>query len=144
MNLEIHTKSEDKRRLLEALGKTYAKMLKINNRNGNVFISTKRDVRSGHDADGLTLGLEKDIFIFIQSTLGFADTARVLAHEMVHAKQYLLGHIKHKEHRGRYYTYWMGKLNKNDYLNQPWEVAAYSQESILMHKALNTLAKRKK
>ena len=119
-------------------------MLKINNRKGNVFISTKRDVRSGHDADGLTLGLEKDIFIFIQSTLSYSDTARVLAHEMVHAKQYLLGHIKHKEHRGRYHTYWMGKLNKNDYLNQPWEVAAYSQESILMHTALNTLAKRKK
>lgn len=144
MNLEIHTKSEDKRRLIEALSKTYAKMLKINNRNGNVFISTKRDVRSGHDADGLTLGLEKDIFIFIQSTLGFADTARVLAHEMVHAKQYLLGQIKHKEHRGKYQTYWMGKLNKNDYLNQPWEVAAYSQESILMHKALKTLSQRKK
>jgi hypothetical protein len=144
MNLEIHTKSAEKRRLLEALGKIYAKMLKINNRTGNVFISTKRDVRSGHDADGLTLGLEKDIFIFIQSTLGFADTARVLAHEMVHAKQYLLGQIKHQEHRGRYYTYWMGKINKNDYLNQPWEVAAYSQESILMHKAIKTLSQRKK
>jgi hypothetical protein len=144
MNLEIHTKSEDKRKLLEALGKTYAKMLKINNRKGNVFVSTKRDVRSGHDADGLTLGLEKDIFIFIQSTLGFADTARVLAHEMVHAKQYLLGQIKHREHRGKSYIYWMGKINKNDYLNQPWEVAAYSQESILMHKALKTLSQRKK
>ncbi len=144
MNLEIHTKSEDKRKLLEALGKTYAKMLKINNRKGNVFISTKRDVRTGHDADGVTLGLEKDIFIFIQSTLGFADTARVLAHEMVHAKQYLLGQIKHHEHRGKCYTYWMGKINKNDYLNQPWEVAAYSQESILMHKALKTLSQRKK
>ena len=46
---------------MEALSKTYAKLLKINNRKGNVFISTKRDVRSGHDADGLTLGLEKDI-----------------------------------------------------------------------------------
>lgn len=144
MNLEIHTKSEDKRKLLEALGKTYAKILKINNRKGNVFVSTKRDVRSGHDADGITLGLEKDIFIFIQSTLGFSDTARVLAHEMVHAKQYLLGQIKHREHRGKSYVYWMGKINKNDYLNQPWEVAAYSQESILMHKALKTLSQRKK
>jgi len=144
MNLEIHTKSAEKRKVMEALSKTYAKLLKINNRKGNVFISTKRDVRSGHDADGLTLGLEKDIFIFIQSTLSYSDTARVLAHEMVHAKQYLLGQLKHQEHRGRYRTYWMGKLNKNDYLNQPWEVAAYSQESILMHNALNTLAKRKK
>ena len=66
MNLEIHTKSVDKRRLLEALGKTYAKLLKINDRTGNVFISTKRDVRSGHDADGLTLGVDKeeDDFVF--------------------------------------------------------------------------------
>jgi hypothetical protein len=63
---------------------------------------------------------------------------------MVHAKQYLLGQIKHREHRGKSYIYWMGKINKNDYLNQPWEVAAYSQESILMHKALKTLSQRKK
>jgi hypothetical protein len=141
MDIEIHTKSAEKRRFLEAFAKVYAKLLNIEHRNGSIIIATKRDVRSEHEAEGLTLGMDKDIFIFLQSNMGFGDTVRVLAHEMVHAKQHLLGQIKHRVHRGRTQTYWMGRLNKNDYLRQPWEVAAYSQESILMHRAIQIITK---
>lgn len=141
MDIEIHTKSAEKRRFLEAFAKVYAKLLNIEHRQGAIIIATKRDVRSEHEAEGLTLGVEKDIFIFLQSNMGPGDTARVLAHEMVHAKQHLLGQIKHRLHRGRTQTYWMGRLNKKDYLNQPWEVAAYRQESILMHRAIQIITK---
>jgi len=141
MDIEIHTKSAEKRRLLESFAKVYAKLLNIEHRNGAIIIATKRDVRSEHEAEGLTLGIGKDIFIFLQSNLGPGDTARVLAHEMVHAKQHLLGQIKHRVHRGRTQTYWMGRLNKNDYLRQPWELAAYRQESILMHQAIQIITK---
>ncbi len=141
MQIEIHSRSENKRRFLESFAKVYAKLLKIENRPGTVIIATRRDVTSEHEAQGLTLGVGKEIFIYIQSTLGPGDLARVLAHEMVHAKQHLLGQIKHKVHRGKTQTYWMGKLNKKDYLNQPWEVAAYSQESMLMHKAIQVITK---
>ena len=141
MQIEIHSRSENKRRFLESFAKVYAKLLKIENRPGTVIIATRRDVTSEHEAQGWTLGVGKEIFIYIQSTLGPGDLARVLAHEMVHAKQHLLGQIKHKVHRGKTQTYWMGKLNKKDYLNQPWEVAAYSQESMLMHKAIQVITK---
>jgi hypothetical protein len=143
MDIEIHTKSAEKRRFLETFAKIYARLLKIEGRQGTVIIATKRDVRTEHEAEGLTLGVDKDIFIFIQSNMGPGDTARVLAHEMVHAKQHLLGQIKHKVKRGKTQTYWMGKINKNDYLNQPWEIAAYKQESILMHKAIQIITKGK-
>ena len=143
MDIEIHTKSAEKRRFLEAFAKVYAKLLNIETRKGAIIIATKRDVRSEHEAEGLTLGVDKDIFIFLQSDLGPWDMARVLAHEMVHAKQHLLGQIKHKVKRGRTQTYWMGRLNKNDYLNQPWEVAAYRQESMLMHRAIQIITKGK-
>lgn len=141
MDIEIHSRSASKRRFLETFAKVYAKLLNIENRNGTIIIATRRDVKSEHEAEGLTLGMDKDIFIYIQSTMGPGDTARVLAHEMVHAKQHLLGHIKHKTHRGKSQTYWMGKLNKKDYLNQPWEIAAYRQESMLMHKAIQLITK---
>ncbi len=141
MQIEIHTRSATKRRFIESFANVYAKLLKIENRPGTVIIATRRDVTSEHEAQGLTLGIGKEIFIYIQSTLGPGDMARVLAHEMVHAKQHLLGQIKHKVHRGKTQTYWMGKLNKKDYLNQPWEVAAYSQESMLMHKAIQVITK---
>ncbi len=143
MDIEIHTKSAEKRRFLEAFAKVYAKLLNIETRKGAIIIATKRDVRTEHEAEGLTLGVDKDIFIFLQSDLGPGDMARVLAHEMVHAKQHLLGQIKHKVKRGRTQTYWMGRLNKNDYLNQPWEVAAYRQESMLMHRAIQIITKGK-
>jgi hypothetical protein len=141
MQIEIHTRSETKRRFLESFANVYAKLLKIDKRDGSVIIATRRDVTSEHEAQGLTLGMGKEIFIYIQSNMGPGDTARVLAHEMVHAKQHLLGHIKHKVHRGKTQTYWMGRLNKKDYLNQPWEIAAYSQESMLMHKAIQVITK---
>ncbi len=141
MQIEIHTRSETKRRFLESFANVYAKLLKIDKRDGTVIIATRRDVTSEHEAQGLTLGMGKEIFIYIQSNMGPGDTARVLAHEMVHAKQHLLGHIKHKVHRGKTQTYWMGRLNKKDYLNQPWEIAAYSQESMLMHKAIQVITK---
>lgn len=143
MDIEIHTKSADKRRFLEAFAKVYAKLLNIKDRSGAIIIATKRDVRTEYQAEGLTLGVGKDIFIYLQSTMGPGDMARVLAHEMVHAKQHLLGQIKHRVHRGRTQTYWMGRLNKNDYLRQPWELAAYKQESILMHRAIQIITKGK-
>lgn len=143
MEIEIHTRSKTKRHFVERFAQEYAKLLKIHKRAGRVHIALKGDVKSEHEAEGLTLGMDKDIFIYLQSTMGAADTARVLAHEMVHAKQHLLGQIKHRVKRGKTQTYWMGKLNKNDYLNQPWEVAAYSQESILMHKAIEIITKGK-
>lgn len=141
MDIEIHTKSAEKRRFLAAFAKVYARLLNIEHRQGTVIIATKRDVRSEHEAEGLTIGVEKDIFIFLQSNMGPSDMARVLAHEMVHAKQHLLGQIKHRVHRGQTRTYWMGRINKNDYLNQPWEVAAYRQESMLMHRAIQIITK---
>lgn len=143
MDIEIHTKSPTKRRFLEAFAATYAKLLKMDGRSGTIIIATKRDVKSEHEAEGLTIGVDKEVYIFIQSNMGPGDTARVLAHEMVHAKQHFFGHIKHRTVRGRTQTYWMGRLNKNSYLKQPWEIAAYRQESILMHQAIQIITKGK-
>lgn len=141
MDITIHSKSQRKRELIATFADIYSDLLKIKNKSATVNVALRRDVNSEHDADGLTLSMGKDIFIYIQSTLNLADTARVLAHEMVHAKQHLLGQLSHKTKNGKCHTYWMGRLNKNNYLEQPWEIAAYTQESMLMHKAMKIIFK---
>lgn len=143
MKIIIYTKSQQKRDLIQRFSGLYADLLKIKNRSATVNVALRRDVNSEHDADGLTLSIGRDIFIYIQSTLSYGDTARVLAHEMVHVKQHLLGQLTHKTKNGKCQTYWRGKLNKNKYLEQPWEVAAYSQESMLMHRAMQLISKGK-
>lgn len=141
MDITVYTRSQQKRQLLESIAPIYAGLLKIEKRAAQVNVALRRDVNSEHDADGLTLSVGKDIFIFIQSTLSFGETARVLAHEMVHAKQHLLGQLTHRVKNGKCQTYWMGRLNKKSYLEQPWEIAAYSQESMLLHKAMKLIIK---
>jgi hypothetical protein len=139
MEITVYTKSQQKRELIQRLFGIYADLLKIKHRTASVNIALRRDVNSEHEADGLTLSIDRDIFIFIQSTLSFGDTARVLAHEMVHTKQHLLGQLVHREKNGKCQTYWMGRLCKKEYLDQPWEIAAYSQESMLLHRALHII-----
>lgn len=141
MEFTIHTRSSKKRQYLQRFAEVYAKLLNIDNKTSIVNIALRKDVNIEHDADGLTLGLGREVFIYIQSTLSDGETARVLAHEMVHAKQHLLGQLSHRTKNGKCYTYWMGKINKSSYLDQPWEIAAYRQESMLLHRALNIIFK---
>lgn len=141
MEITVYTKSQQKRQLLVRFSEIYADLLKIKGRSARLNIALRRDVNSEHDADGLTLSIGRDVFIYIQSTLNLGEMARVLAHEMVHAKQHLLGQLTHKTKNGKCQTFWMGKLNKNAYLDQPWEIAAYTQESMLLHRALKIIVK---
>lgn len=73
----------------------------------------------------------------------------VLAHELIHAEQYHEKRLINKwEKRHGWVCYWKGERSKskgstfNSYMNQPWEVEAYSrQESIV--KAVHNLMLKK-
>ena len=62
------------------------------------------------------------------SKISFLDQMRTLAHEMVHARQYIRGQLGSDGGNWE----WKGKSAKNyKYENQPWEKEAYGLESAL-------------
>lgn len=66
---------------------------------------------------------------------------RCLAHELVHARQYVTGELEHRvrSQQGKPVTdhYWLGEQYMGtDYNEFPWEQQAYSMEEILLKKVL--------
>ena len=68
-------------------------------------------------------------------TVGYKELALTLAHEMVHVKQMAKGQLKSAP-RGA--QLWMGKKYpaKTPYLDQPWEIEAFSRQELLMRRAI--------
>ncbi len=141
MDFVINTRSKDKHRSLSLFGKKYAEFLNIDKKFGTVYISLRKDVGSEQGSEGLTLGLGHDYFIYLQSSMNILDLLKTLAHEMVHVKQLTLGQLKHKVSRGKVDTYWCGRKNNKTYLDQPWEVEAFSREVLLFRRAVQILIK---
>ena len=85
----------------------------------------------------------RDFTITVNPNLGRRNMLLVLAHEMVHVKQYAKGELKDYvrmnriKFRGRVYNH-----EKIDYWEQPWEIEAHGREKGLYYKFLDT--KRKK
>ena len=62
----------------------------------------------------------------------------VLAHEMVHMKQFATGEMKDRYVKTQYVTVWRGDKYEDDvsYWDQPWEIEAYGLENSLVAKFL--------
>lgn len=141
MDFVIETRSKQRRQLIESFGRKYAKFLNIDTKPATVYITLRKDVGREHQSDGLTLGFDNDIFIYLQSTNNVCEMLRTLAHEMVHAKQLIRGQLKNKTTRGKVDTYWCGRKNNKNYLEQPWEVEAFMKEALLFRRAVDSLSK---
>ena len=62
---------------------------------------------------------------------------KILAHEMVHVKQYATNQLKEKKVNNKVVTTWMGKIYDDTfYWDQPWEIEAYGIENGLLAKFL--------
>lgn len=141
MDFVIESRSKQRRQIIESFGREYAKFLNIDKKSATVYISLRKDVGSEYQSDGLTLGFDRDIFIFLQSTNDVCDLLRTLAHEMVHAKQLIRGQLKRECIRGKVNTYWCGRKTNKNYLEQPWEVEAFCKEVLLFRRAIDSLDK---
>lgn len=77
----------------------------------------------------------REFTITINPNLGKRNMLLVLAHEMVHVKQYAKGELKDFIRVNR--IKWMGKIydeSKLDYWEQPWEIEAHGREKGLYYK----------
>jgi hypothetical protein len=80
----------------------------------------------------------RDFTITIDPNLGKRNTLLVLAHEMVHVKQYAKGEMK--DYLRAKSVRWCGKVyndNKMNYWDQPWEIEAHGREKGLYYRFLD-------
>ena len=79
------------------------------------------------DAWGYCHGNTQDIEIEINRTISFDDQMQTLAHEMVHAKQFLRNELDGSNWKKRNYDH-------REYNDQPWEKEATRLEEKLYSK----------
>ena len=78
------------------------------------------------DAQGLCQGDKQVALISINKSIPFLRQMQALAHEMVHAKQFLRGELSHCKDN---HLTWHGQAAaKVAYMSQPWELEAYRLE----------------
>lgn len=85
----------------------------------------------------------RNFTIIVHPTLGKRNTLLVLAHEMVHVKQYAKGELKDYLRVNR--VRWKDKVYDDeeiDYWEQPWEIEAHGREKGLYYQFLEHKKKR--
>ncbi len=133
MEYHIETKSKRTKILFEAIVPRMIKELKLERSRKTLFIKVCRNISDGHE--GTTSPLDMfDAYVVLIKPKNLKDMGITLAHEMIHVKQLAKGTLKCIEG----VTYWKGKRYRKNhkYLNQPWEIEAFSKQELLFRRTL--------
>ena len=131
MEIQVHTRSYTKRELIHAVAMIYAQELKLSRSKCNLTIETVPGLlKSTGMRGGITQLSSHELSIAVDSRLPLETLFSVLAHEMVHAKQYAFGQLR----VGQNGYIWLGKEYDVSYYESPWELEAFGRERILANK----------
>lgn len=135
MEYHIKTRSMSVRRFIDSIMPSLIKQLGLKNSRKELFINICKSDQL-EDSDGVTSYVEQFdcIVVLIRSCNSLERLGLTLAHEMVHVKQLAKGKLKSKNG----VRYWNGKVisKKVKYLNQPWEIEAFSKQELLFRRAI--------
>lgn len=134
MEYTVKSRSKTLKRYVESLMPSLIKQLKLERSRKYVLIEIARDAIAT-DASGSTTNLPGlDSFVIALKPQRWQDLGSTLAHEMVHVKQFARGQFVSEGNK----QFWMGRrvTKRTKYLDQPWEVEAFSKQEILFRKAI--------
>jgi len=137
---------KDRIDLLHKSAKFYAQYLNIIDFKYTVTICNTPNLRelAGNNGSAGKTG-NKEITILIDSKLKLPQLLITLAHEMIHAKQYVRGQFRGDfSPSGKIKGFWLGKKYVVDYLNRPWEIEAFRRETELALALLETVVQKAK
>lgn len=133
MEIRVSGRNKERREMVEAAAEFYRNVLRLSKSKYSVQIDLVPGFLKTSGMRGATIDLgEKFLSIAVDSRLSVEETLSTLAHEMVHAKQYALGQLRHGEDGT---SYWLGKPTVAEhYYDAPWEIEAFSRERVLANK----------
>lgn len=132
VNFQVNIRNKKQRDMVINVINTYITELKLRSSRYSLQVFAVADLVKikGINA-GTMLAPDKEILLGFDPTLKPEVLCRTLAHEMVHAKQFAKGQLRGKFGRTKMTYTWMGKKCRKTYYNQPWEIEAFSKESLL-------------
>jgi len=146
MKITLYSKSKERAKLISMASEFFLDYLNIRSSRYDLYILSKQSLRTQNNGIlGLAAKLENHIVIALDNKLSFPNLLQVLAHEMVHVKQFAKGQFSSKETRnGNQNQYWLGKKVKRIYKNRPWEIEAYRREMELVEAFFEYFSKNKR
>lgn len=143
MEIQVNCRSKGRRALIEAAAAFYAQELKLNKSKTKLVIDNVSGFSKETGYRGAVAKMGKGVLAMaLDSRLESETLFNTLAHEMVHVKQYALGQLDVVAGRKGTVNYkWLGRINKNEYFDCPWEVEAFSRERLLANKIIKLLTK---
>jgi hypothetical protein len=138
--------SPEKVQMFQNTAKFYAKYLNIEKFKYKVYICIAPKLRERDGNNGVCAKTgPKEISIAVDSALALPQLLMTLAHEMVHAKQYVRGQYRGELSRnGKMKRIWLGKQYSVSYLKRPWEKEAFRREGELACALLDELTQKAK
>lgn len=130
-------------RVIESVIQSIFDQCKLTKSKSAILIKVTSDMPS--DSDGLVSYIEEaDCYLVLVkspksfTTANMKNMLTILAHEMVHVKQYALGIMKITPSG---HTIWNGKTYRKNinYLQSPWEIDAFSRQELITRRALESV-----
>ena len=133
MEIKVITNSAKRRDFVLAVSTYFVQVLKLKKSRMKVHIYSIPRLSKEHKKRGAVARITDDkVHVLFDSRLSPVELVEVLAHEFVHVKQHARGQLRSYTRKdGKYGWYWMGKINRANYENQPWEIEARTKEKVL-------------
>jgi hypothetical protein len=136
----VESNSDKTRRFLDAMMPSLISQLKLTNSKRAVLVKVCQDIPKGMMGATLHIAVADCYLVLLRPPKRLTPTnliymATSLTHEMVHVRQLAKGQMKFLKNEARV---WMGKRYKatTPYLDQPWEVDAFSKQELLLRRAI--------
>ncbi len=134
MEFAVQSRSKRTKEFIEGILPSMIKQLGLKRSKKLLFIKIVRN--NLDDNDGLTSHIKHlGAIVILLKPQNLERLGVTLAHEMVHVKQMAKGTLK----TIKGVNYWNGKRysNRTKYLNQPWEIEAFSKQELLFRRAID-------
>ena len=135
MKYHIKSRSKRTRAFIDAVLPSIIDQLGLTNSRKELFINmTRMEALEGNDGMASYLRRFDCIVVLLRPTYNMEKLGITLAHEMVHVKQLAKGKLKNV----KVFSYRNGKkyINRTKYLDQPWEIEAFSKQELMLRRAI--------
>jgi hypothetical protein len=136
MEILVEANCPNIKKYVETLAQSFLSQLKLVNSKAFVNVFVEEDSESSGECAAIfepEIGLDGYVVTIKQGT--WYDMGVSLAHEFVHVRQYVKGYL---QPLGGPFNVWCNKVYGpcTRYLDQPWEIDAFSRQELLLRNAL--------
>jgi len=143
MQYQIMCRSKGRQALIDSVVRVLIPELRLTRSRFDLIIRSHRGLAKQDGMRGVVGPDPADptqLVMLVDSALDDEKLIDTLCHEMVHVKQFALGHAQIR-YRGKKPTfYWLGRKIQADYWDQPWEQEAWRRERVLASRIYKIIA----